>query len=704
MSFEKKIGSSSESSCGLVFHLSDLNISSEDDVVPVPLQKVEIEAKIVDFVSEIAVTQSYVNVESNPIEVVYMYPIEEEASVTAFKAEIDHRIIVTKIQEKEKARDEYHEAMRNQKTAALLEETQPDIFQIKLGQLKPGAGARITIKYLTELPAEDGKIKLTIPTTIAPRYIPPKDNSEAASKIASIPYSLSRPAPLSIVFNGISQCKVKSIKSPSHDFNIDIPENVNSEGQYKYNGNLSVKTTDLDRDIVLYIEGVDSDELNKPIVFLEKSSDDEPSHGMVGMVSLVPGFKLEDQKTELIFLVDRSGSMAGTSIKQAKKALDLFLHSLPADCFFNIWSFGSSFHPLFKEASAKYSDSSLKEALEHVRCMSADYGGTEIYHPLKSIFEQPEPAVGYIRQIFVLTDGDVSNAPSVISLVKEHSTQGRIFSFGLGSSASRNLVKGIARAGNGTAIFATEHEDLGSKVISQLKNAIQPALSNVQIFWGDTLPQKPLNKEEVKLETKKTLLGFMKPKKKMKDENSKIDDKNIHLTGQVPSKLPPIFDGTRLLAYHLYGKESLIPKVIKISADTPDGPLSVDINILTSNMLEAGNFVRQLAGRKKIQELEETKLAYDQYGHDLVKKAIIQIGLENSLVSKYTSFVGIDSKSGKKFEHRPMFTREIKNQIPSGYGGIQLDTAMPSSFGQISCSILDYSSYAEQGKIFKVLI
>merc|ERR1712141_737854 len=92
--------------------------------------------------------------------------------------------------------------------------------------------------------------------------------------------------------------------------------------------------------------------------------------------------------------------------------------------------------------------------------MDADYGGTEIYHPLNAIFKQPKPADGYLRQIFVLTDGAVSNAPSVISLVKENSTQGRIFSLGLGASASRHLVKGIARAGSGTAVFASEHPNL----------------------------------------------------------------------------------------------------------------------------------------------------------------------------------------------------------------------------------------------------
>ena len=99
MPFQNKLGKLSESVCGLVFYLSDLNISSQDDVVPVPLQDVKINAKIVDFVSEITVTQSFVNVENNPIEVVYMFPIEEEASVIAFEADIDHRTIVTEIRD-----------------------------------------------------------------------------------------------------------------------------------------------------------------------------------------------------------------------------------------------------------------------------------------------------------------------------------------------------------------------------------------------------------------------------------------------------------------------------------------------------------------------------------------------------------------------------------------------------------------------------
>ena len=186
MSLQNKFGGSAEIVCFFMFYLIGLGISSKDNAMPAPLQGVAIDAKIVDFISEITVTQSYVNVESNPIEVIYMFPIEEEAAVTSFEAEIDNHTIVTEIREKNRARNEYHDAIRNGKTATLLEETQPDIFQIKLGQLKPGARANIKIKYLTELLVEDGNIKLTIPTTIAPRYIPSNDNSDAAKRIAYI--------------------------------------------------------------------------------------------------------------------------------------------------------------------------------------------------------------------------------------------------------------------------------------------------------------------------------------------------------------------------------------------------------------------------------------------------------------------------------------------------------------------------------------
>jgi len=297
------------------------------------------------------------------------------------------------------------------------------------------------------LPVEDKAIRLTVPTTIAPRYVPPTDDSEAAKLIKAIPYSLNSPAPLSFELEVLSQSSIKSIKSPSHTLTTELANNADEKGQFSAKSHLAAKTSDLDRDLVILIESSDP---HKPTVFVEKSEDPL----IAGMVSLVPSFNLKDQKTEMIFLVDRSGSMGpgydygtneqtGGSIGAAKKALGLFLHSLPADCYFNIFSFGSRFDSLF-ETSMKYDDNTLLKAKEHVQSMEANYGGTDIYEPLGAIFEQSNKP-GYLRQIFVLTDGEVSNSASVVELVKRNSSQGRVFALGLGAGASRHLVKGIAR-------------------------------------------------------------------------------------------------------------------------------------------------------------------------------------------------------------------------------------------------------------------
>ena len=98
----------------------------------------------------------------------------------------------------------------------------------------------------------------------------------------------------------------------------------------------------------------------------------------------------------------------------------------------------------------------------------------------------------------------VSNVDQVISLVRQKCGQTRVFALGrflflieprfhisivilfiinvtgLGSSASHHLVEGLARAGNGTALFASLEERLETKVMQQLQDALQPSLTGNQ--------------------------------------------------------------------------------------------------------------------------------------------------------------------------------------------------------------------------------
>lgn len=187
----------------------------------------------------------------------------------------------------------------------MLEEVTPSVINIKLGHLKPNSEASIWLTYVAELQAEGKSTRVTIPTTIAPRYIPPSDQSLAAKVFSSMWYRSDTPAPVSLQMNFRSSVKIDSISSPSHDLEVLIKGLPGDDGLYHGAASFSAKTSDMDRDIVVVVAG--KQQLNKPKVIVERS-DKFPDSG-AAMVSLVPRFVSRDQQCEFIFVVDRSGSM-----------------------------------------------------------------------------------------------------------------------------------------------------------------------------------------------------------------------------------------------------------------------------------------------------------------------------------------------------------------------------------------------------------
>ena len=149
--------------------------------------------------------------------------------------------------------------------------------------------------------------------------------------------------------------------------------------------------------------------------------------------------------SEIVFLIDCSGSMGGQNIRMAKEALSILLNSLPIDSTFNIVRFGSTMQLLF-HSSQPYTDSTLEQARHLVRDLEADLGGTEILPALQAILKQPNQDCKRLRQLFILTDGAVSNSQECIQLARAEKKNARVFTLGIGASADRHLVKGLARA------------------------------------------------------------------------------------------------------------------------------------------------------------------------------------------------------------------------------------------------------------------
>jgi uncharacterized protein with von Willebrand factor type A (vWA) domain len=208
--------------------------------------------------------------------------------------------------------------------------------------------------------------------------------------------------------------------------------------------------------------------------------EETPNGDVVGMLAIYPDLNEDTHQvySEMIFLVDQSGSMAGSKMASVKNTLQIFLRSLPEGTMFNIIGFGTNFSKLFP-TSVEYNEKNFATATAHVDKITANMGGTNILTPLASIFTE-KTKEGIPRQIFLLTDGEVSNTFDCINAVKRQSKTTRVFTFGIGDEASKELVKGIAKAGNGQfELIPSNATDLEARVMRQLTSALKPALTDV---------------------------------------------------------------------------------------------------------------------------------------------------------------------------------------------------------------------------------
>lgn len=215
----------------------------------------------------------------------------------------------------------------------------------------------------------------------------------------------------------------------------------------------------------------------------------------------------------------------------------------------------------------------------------------------------------------------------------------------------RHLVKGIARAGQGTYAFANVGESLTGKVVAQLRHALQPCITEVKVDWGVVGDG---DSQGVEIETKRTLFGFGKPKKKCV---------SVPKT-QAPGQVPAIYDGSRLLVYKLLPQALPSGASVKITAMTPEGKLDLSVPLDKNNLIY-GDFLHKLYARKMIQDIEEGGTADPQE----MKRNITELGLTYQLATKYTSFIGVDQKQ-QRWEGN-MVTRQIKNQAPQNPGGFR---------------------------------
>ncbi|XP_063434587.1 von Willebrand factor A domain-containing protein 5A-like isoform X2 [Mytilus trossulus] len=529
------------------------------------------------------------------------------SAVYKFEAYVNKKHIIAECKDKEEAKKTYKEAISSGHTALFMSEadTAGDTFECKLGNLPAGESAVLTLSYVVELSVEpDGKLRFILPTVLNPRYSPEVGNViEAGSE--STPNQVDIGTPCKLTFSAsISGCyNVESITSPIDKLNVKISDDKLSA---------SVDLAELfrfDHDLTMDIK---YENINKPQVILEPGNIEKDGFLKedILMVNFCPDIKqgthTENSQREFIFVIDRSGSMHGNRIEKAKETLLLLLKSLPVGCMFNVVSFGSDHSFLFKKSEI-YSEKTLQKALGVQSKMDADMGGTEILKPLKKIYSETCKH-GYPRQIFLLTDGEVGNTSEVISLVSSHKKNTRVFTFGIGDGVSTSLIKNVAKASRGKAVFIKDNDNMKAKVISAMKSSLTDCLHDVNLNWelpecftATTIPVEP----PVIFSGDNVVLFAV-----LKSSDSKVDvSGSLNLTGTL---------GGNSVSYQMKIESARSPHV--------DLPL------------------HRVAAKYQIKELEieESNSDFDDGQSGKEKEKIILFSQAANIISKYTAFVGVD--------------------------------------------------------------
>src|SRR5262245_22445503 len=221
----------------------------------VPLSGVSVDAEISSFCARVAVTQRYVNHESDPIEAVYLFPLDEGAAVCGFEAIVDGTLVVGEVKERDEAFRLYDDAMDRGDGAFLLDEERPDVFQASIGNLPPGKEVLVRLTYVTELAVAGSGLRFSIPTTVSPRFAPAEDQRGVGRPDADTlnpPLLWKVPYGMSIAVRLVMGGTISRIESPSHPVSVEVDAN-------RATVTLSQREAALDRDFVLSVESAGLD-------------------------------------------------------------------------------------------------------------------------------------------------------------------------------------------------------------------------------------------------------------------------------------------------------------------------------------------------------------------------------------------------------------------------------------------------------------
>jgi Ca-activated chloride channel family protein len=436
------------------------------------IESLEVDAKLNDSVARVQVSQTFKNTGSGQIEASFVFPLPYDGAIDQLTLLVDGKEFPAKLLTKEEARKRYEEIVRTNRDPALLEWVGTGMFQTSVFPIPVGETRTVTLRYTQLCRKSAGLTDFIFPLSTA-KY------TDGLLKKLKLNVAIDSPVDL------------KNIYSPTHE--VKVERTGKRQATVKFSAEETVPT----EDFRLFFDAGDQPVAASVVSY--RPEKDEPGYFLLlATPEIKPNGDAEDEDDKdedgddekaqstgktVIFVVDRSGSMSGEKMDQAKDALKFVLNNLKQGDTFNIVAYDSEVEA-FRPELQKFDDETRNAAIGFVNGLFAG-GSTNIDGALDRGLGMLEDADRPSYVIF-LTDGLPTVGEMNESTIAKHAAaankiRARLFAFGVGYDVNSRLLDRLARDNHGRSEYVRPNEDIEASVSNLYRRIGAPVMTDVEL-------------------------------------------------------------------------------------------------------------------------------------------------------------------------------------------------------------------------------
>jgi Ca-activated chloride channel homolog len=459
-----------------------------DDREPVQLamQRLWLTGRLLPAGAHLKVQHVFCSQELKPLEVIYSFSLPRDAALRAFRITGPGFEVHSELKPHEDAVKVYENAIAEGGLATLARQYGDGVVNLTVGNIRPGETVTVLLELVAGVEMRDGGFRFRFPFTLAPSYHArmraarispgvgelelPNDEfgdvllpsyHQDASQLHEVGFALSAPGGRNL----------KRISSPSHALTVQL--NENGPAQISLAPEHDVPNRDLVLDVDFREQAAQ--------VFAGPIED-----GKLTFAAIVPSTAFGEASNvprRVVILLDRSGSMQGAPITQARKAIAACLAALSVDDSFALVAFDDKVECMTEVLVAGSRDNrfSAEKYLESIQAR----GGTH----LAVGFEKAAGILAGAGDVFILTDGQVLGTEEILSRARNAGI--RLNCLGIGSASQDRFLTLLARETGGVSRFVAPNERVDLAAIDLFASIGRPVASGLKAGGTVSIAPEP---------------------------------------------------------------------------------------------------------------------------------------------------------------------------------------------------------------------